>query len=284
MNEHESSKKNREKNNKEYFLLLNKNLINMLSSLLETPTKLLDTEYDHPTVWTSVLNHLKGLIDHYEKKKNKLSELAEIQLGLAKYFDYFSLKWMTQQDQENLNELVTKIIFLSLKLIQPTWGHYLLCGKHEDGACWRGPLGHRFIPTGNLIINGWPILPFKDAINFLFIPKNIILPAGTELVRVIKENKNTPRGNWWILGNLPQTRKKWRSDYAVLEVWNPDDNYVYFELERSLPVWSGYAASQRVSEKGKFLPCILKGGGEQIWLDPQHLPLNLPIQKVPNSF
>jgi len=263
--------------NFESFQELNNDLISHLISCLKAVDNEDNEEWQQPSVWKDVVNNLKDIREFYTKK-NDFIGYAEVQIGIAKYFDFYYTGWMDVGQCDKLKSLVSKImssavVIKSSHSVRPISS----CGAHEDGACVTGSLGKRFETKTDLTNNGWPNLPWEDAESFKIEPKNKALTKGTELFRIVGK-KNSPYGSWWIEGkNLPQIKKYWRSKFAVLTSWNHDDYYVTFEVkDEALNVWKGDAASQKIPKKN----CILKGGAEQIWIDKDDLPKGLKHQDI----
>jgi hypothetical protein len=65
--------------------------------------------------------------------------------------------------------------------------------------------------------------------------------------------------------HLPNSKKDWRSQYAVLKTWNKGTHYVELNTNKTINCWVGLAASQQVP----FEMCILYGGWLQIWIEPK---------------
>ncbi len=224
-------------------------------------------------IWKQITQEQENILKYYREEKHNEAGFAEVQVSLSKNLDYYSATWMNSSQLSRFNQLVSQIVSLSLQMITPFQaGTYVKCGC-QDGACFEGPLGNRFKPTGDLIVKNWPILPAKDAVNFEFHPDIKRLYKGCRLYRVVGAN-NYDTGCWWILDALPNNRTEWRSDLAVPISWNLNNYYVEFAVYEPLKVWMGIAASTRVPKE----KCILKGGGVQVWIDPNDLK-NISLQR-----
>ncbi len=261
-----------EENNYTTLISLSEEIVIYLADLMEGHVGNLDENaLTERNAWKFVVENLKEVNEYYIGEENRdIMGLAEVQVGLAKYFDYCSTRWMPHQQEAELIKLVAEIVAVSLRIIGPQFWTYAGCGRHEDGACIKGPLGHRFMPNGDLSHPKWPILPRRDAANFSARPHPITLSKDETLYRVVGLGNNL-YGNWWIKKDPTlHTKKWWRSGYAVLTSWNSDNFYVAFLLHQSLTVWRGAAASQRVPKTR----CILIGGEEQIWIDPSCIPID----------
>lgn len=261
--------------NNDYGLFeLTKKLISFLKMEIEKNyRKKVENPWDAPEIWKAITNNLFGLLSYYRNNDAELG-LAEVQVGLAKYLDFYSIKWMSDDDRKTLDDSVTRIVKIARDIIIQSGvggSDTAVCGMHEDGACVLDPMRSRFLIDTPLRMDRWPSLPEKDAANFKNKPQNILLAQGTRLYRVIGI-ENTPYGNWWVLDNLPISKKCWRSDCAVLTAWNSDSHYTSFTVDEEMNVWVGAASSQRIPETN----CILPGGAEQVWLGPENM------QKIPS--
>jgi hypothetical protein len=119
------------------------------------------------------------------------------------------------------------------------------------------------LPRKTLSKEGWPDLPGKEAANFNSA-EPITLPPGTKLYRVIEDPAKGAGGYW--SETLPTGRAEWRRDYAVLEQWNGNGQYVEYTVPDGpgLKVWRGETAAQQYDGMNFYLP----GGGQQIWMVP----------------
>jgi hypothetical protein len=117
--------------------------------------------------------------------------------------------------------------------------------------------------------DGWPDLPGREAPNFKDAAA-IELKEGDKIYRIIDSNSN-PAGGYWAR-ELPAGKDAWRSDYAVLEGWNKNGQYVEHVVGRDgLKVWEGAAAGQNIGNGTHF-----SGGGVQIWMPPGTVKTPLP--------
>lgn len=212
--------------------------------------------------------NLTKLIEKY--KDRNVVMLAKFQVGLSKYFDFYSLNWTTAENQETINSLVAEIVNLALQIIRPylkqTTQPITRCGCH-DNACVKDVLGPRYDGQDlNHQDNSgrWPTLPADQAKQFLKMPEARILGKNCHTYRIIGPEGN-PFGSWWLLDCRIDSKSFWREKFAVLKTWNSDEQYVDFSVpeEHGIKVWMGEAASQQVSEN-----CILQGGYIQTWIHP----------------
>jgi hypothetical protein len=245
------------------FFELNRQLVLFISEIIQIGTNELDGAED---VWRNLsvlVANLNDLILYYETT-SAIYDFAGVQVGLAKYFDFSFPELVWVRFQGDLIRRVTSIVLLARKILVslPAPKRFWLtkCGRHEDRACIKAPLGARFAGTSDIVVQGWPDLPAKDAVNFSSNPKHIVLQPGQQLFRVIDKTNNI-YGSWWML-KMPKTRKVWRSDMAVLSMWNLDNYCIELALHEAVHAWHGVAASQQIPKT----QCILKGGGEQLWI------------------
>lgn len=223
-----------------------------------------DIEWKKPRVWMPIIKNIQNNFDYY-KRNDDILNYAQVQIGLARYLSFYYYDWMSDSEKNTVVNFFSRIITSALKITLPSIKSGK-CGKHEDKACILGTLGRR-MPCQDISRIGWPTIPKNDATSFASSPSNIILKPGDELVRVISK-QNNPYGPWWMKRqNLPQTKTKWRSGFAVLRSWNTDNYYASFIVDRKLNAWQGKVASQKIPNR----TCILEGGLQQIWIEPSHL-------------
>lgn len=275
---------NSEKNTIEAnFLKSNEDLISFISDILtDAMNRHLISEADRK-VLLRFKNTLSDLLDFY--KDSDLYSLAEIQIGLAKYFDYEIPISISLIFKKEFSDLIKKIIVYAMQIINKR-GQKIprsqgVCGKHEDRACVIKQLGSRYKGTTDITADTWPTLPLTDAVNFKNNPEHKTLEKGHTIFRIISSDGNC-YGNWWMCG-MPKNRREWRNSMAVLTMWNSDSYFVELKLSDSLKIWQGKAASQRVPKSN----CILNGGGDQIWVakeDLMRLIINPNIKRTPAGF
>ena len=96
-----------------------------------------------------------------------------------------------------------------------------------------------------------------------------IIPPGTKIYRVIAPSSADNSICWMSESEFRKLTSKdeWRRRFAVWASWNNNGEFVTYVVPPGpgLRVWSGPAASQRMSQ------FVLEGGGEQIVLDPATL-------------
>lgn len=244
-----------------------------------------DSKLDQERIMISAMyQNLISIIDYYENNHD-IYGLAEVQVGLAKYFDFYRIESLMFRGMRPFDSLVTKIVVLARDIWMSGQSQrpslpYSVCGKHEDNACVMASLGRRY-EGADLIEEGWPPLPVKEAINFDSVPLAKILQPGVQVFRVIDQTSNK-YGCWWML-SLPKNRRQWRQEMAVLTIWNADNYYIQLTLDSPLHIWQGAAASQRIPKTN----CILQGGGCQIWVaskDVNNILSNPQLNVVPTDF
>lgn len=265
----------------EEFKRENLKLLEEIQSAIDSKEKIIMEEpWNNPAIWEYiVLPNLRKLIDpHINTNSIRLVGLAEFQLGLAKYFDYYSLEW-APNNKSNINNLVAEIVRLAFEILKKLKANFQLlipCRKnHEDYACrkWKYHLPY----YGVCKKNDWTNLKLEEAANFSNKPKGITLPTNTCLRRVISCS-GTPHGHWWFIQSKflynskrydfnPKSKSHWRNKLAVRKIWNSDGHYVEFKVGSSeLKVWAGEAANQKASSN-----CTLPGGDIQIWINTEDL-------------
>lgn len=191
------------------------------------------------------------------------TELAKILISLDKILDLYSLDDFDQKDQNKILRLVRKIVASSTNIINPNKFnltiHISYCGNHEDKACeiCNPNIGH---------YQNLKNLPPSVAINFInnTLTYRRMLKSNSNIIRVIGKN-NSPFGSYWLINKKPNSKKNWRSQYAVLSAWNDGTHYVELKTTEKFDYWIGQAASQAVP----FENCILRGGYLQIWIPPR---------------
>ncbi len=210
-------------------------------------------EWASPEIWkNNVIKNLNNILS------NPQEDLPKMLIGLSKNLDYYSLDWAHEEDKSKIVYLTTKIVIKSSKLLSVTSNQNIIkpCGQHEDDACVSQPLSPR--QNFKTIHYSPPQLPVADAVNFCIGPQQF--KANHILLMRIIGSINNPYGSYWFIGNLPHTKKDWRSRFAVMEIWNKGTHYVTLKFSNS--GWFGYSSSQMVlSQK-----CILTGGGNQVWI------------------
>lgn len=118
---------------------------------------------------------------------------------------------------------------------------------------------------------------------FITIPKRV--DAETKIYRIVPD-KNRGNGSFWFIHSdiTNLTRKKWRSDYAILRMYNPGtetptqgEAYYLYEYNTTPEDigWIGAAAGQQVSYHST---CILEGGGKQVYfLQLKNMPKKIDL-------
>lgn len=94
------------------------------------------------------------------------------------------------------------------------------------------------------------------------------IPEGTILRRVINSS-NPQHARYWWLRDMPANGRRWREDYAVLESWGGNGEWIEFRVPApGLRAWEGRCASMTDTNPssptyGQHLP----GGGTQLLID-----------------
>lgn len=119
-----------------------------------------------------------------------------------------------------------------------------------------------------LVKEGWPTLIYNrgPAYKTFVAAEPVELAPGTKLYRLVDE-KNPDAGGFWAL-KLPDSKTRWRRDYAVKDSWNDDGYYVEHVVgPEGLKAWKGPAAGQRYQKhNGKNF--YLSGGEVQLFITP----------------
>lgn len=220
-----------------------------------------ETLIDQIKEYEDIHSHLKGIFQFYKENQNLFFQYTQLQLGLARFLD-FNLNATPFIDQLNL------ISTLAWKIIQNS------CGQHEDGACVIESIAYTRV-SSNIKHPVWPELPLAHALSFNSPVKPVTLSKDTIIYRIIGKNGHQ-EGHWW-LESKPNSRRQWRSDFAVLTAWNQGTQCVFATVNEELNVWRGETASQAVYPSDTN--CYLKGSGIQIWLDPTDRKLGINDMK-----
>lgn len=232
-----------------------------------------ERKWENQNNLTVLKNHLEFMRSQYSDENSDITNLVEVQIGLAKFVDFY---YINNYRKNRIIILVNSIVGYAATVLQHSITSNFSCAQHEDQACIGGGLGSRYI-SGSLTASNGDVISSVDAINFIMAPQHVILPRSTIIYRVINRTVNNPYGSYWML-DLPGNRKNWRSSLAVLTQWNKNNNYVQLSVPHDTYAWYGLAASQRVIDSNdKIQKCILPGGGEQLWIDP------LRVQSMQNS-
>lgn len=201
------------------------------------------------------------IIQHYFSSPSDVA-LARILISLDKVIDYYSLDVFTKKEQKDVLKLVRSIVKLSTNILSPKNKKFRKtprCGRHEDKACTNSKpsIGH---------FQHIKKLPPYVAINFInnTLTHGEMLTSYNNIIRIIGKN-NSPFGSYWLINKKPNSKKNWRSQYAVLSAWNDGTYYVELKTTEKFDYWIGQAASQGVP----FEKCILRGGYIQIWIPPK---------------
>jgi hypothetical protein len=91
---------------------------------------------------------------------------------------------------------------------------------------------------------------------------------GTKIRRVVT-SKSAKTGEYWLV-ELPESGKRWREDFAVLEDWSKNGFYIEFEVppDARIVAWEGKTATQFQSDLSKRgAGQYLAGGGNQLFID-----------------
>ncbi len=239
-------------NNKESLLSLITQLIFLIRTMIKaTGPKKNEDQWQNPEIWEeNIIKDLESLSKHY-KERDTREDLAEILIGFAKYFDYYSLDWAKPRDRKEFHKKIKNIVSKATKILSGRqYAIFKKCGKHEDTAC--------HLTENNDRHNQ------QHAVNFYPHPIHHTLKPGDKLIRIIGI-KNTPYGSYWFLEkNLPESKEEWRSLFAVLSNWNDGTHYVILTIEKEIQTWRGTAANQKIP----YEKCFLTGGGQQIWIKP----------------
>lgn len=268
----------------EYFLDLNKNLIWGLEDKIKEYRNREGDRKEIEAVEEYLIKKLRQ--DYVEKYKDNIFMLAKYQLGLSKLLDYYSYDWIIDK---KIDKLVTEITVIALNIsyrqVNNNKIKHKCDGLHDDMACEKNVLGRRF-GLREVTLKRWPRLPARDANTFLNRPVPDIIVPGQKLYRIIKDGVNSRQGSFWILeSDLPiKSKKDWRSDFAVLETWNMDNDIVVLNVKKPMYVWVGVAASQQATDE-----CILPGGDfktksdvskKQVWVDRKDIVINENAKEI----
>lgn len=125
---------------------------------------------------------------------------------------------------------------------------------------------------------GWPQISATAAATFKNTPQPIELGPRTKVYRVIDGGEKLDKtGSYWTTTDpRTMTEAQWRSGNAVRGEWNGDGAFVEYEVPAGgsgLKVWAGESAPQWSSDGVS----VLKGGGNQIWVEPGSLTPGKPV-------
>lgn len=197
-----------------------------------------------------------------------------VSVGLSRFLDELLPNWIDNNNIILSLQDITSRANLYLQLNPPAIQSQI-CGHHENGACIKAPLGARCTILSPLIhkFGNFDLIP-NHAENFVSTPRPIKVSKAIKIQRIVNSKKTHIIGHWWKIGHyLPWTKCEWRKKYAVLKLWNDDSWYTDAILNPNMLIWYGRAASQKVvwvDDNNNEIneECILKGGAEQILIDP----------------
>jgi hypothetical protein len=246
---------------------LTEELIKIIKTAIHNPKNEYQNgeEWQKPQNWNNVVKNLGNILTT-TKDKNKLAQQL---IGLAKNLDYYFLGWAGSTHKKKIQNLITSIVIKSSKIISKARLPQVIinaCGQHEDKACIMTALSGRCrkIPRIYRSDDKKNSLPKDHVVNFLATPCLKRALDNLRLYRIYGKT-NSPYGSYWLVGDLPQSRKEWRKLFAVSEKWNKGTHYL--ELYFKSTAWFGLAASQIVPNE----ECILVGGGHQVWIPPNKI-------------
>lgn len=122
--------------------------------------------------------------------------------------------------------------------------------------------------------DGYPDLADPQIASFAKGMKPVTLQGPVKLYRVVSPS-NSGAGSDWMAEDVflaitrsPTPRTDWRKKLAVWPDWNPNGQFVVYELKagEQLKVWKGPASAQ-IKEQGVLPDHHLEGGYEQIKFD-----------------
>lgn len=215
------------------------------------------------------INLLSTVYEEYIEHPQLLGMYFE---NIALHLDSILPGW-EQLPQCELIQYVSTIYLASVRLsFLLSVGIYRgQCGQHEEGACCfarRSPRAYLVKDLGDF--------PHYRASSFINIPRKYRLNKGATIYRVYDSgNKSQRDGCWWMFQSPRNSigNKDIRDKHAILEIWNDISEVAEGRLTKNVYVWRVKASSQNVwvEKNGRiiFHNCILRGGSEQLWLNPQ---------------
>ena len=122
---------------------------------------------------------------------------------------------------------------------------------------------------------GWPKLTDEEITTFAEGLRPVELKGPLRLYRVVGPGNMAAAKDWVSeevfkrLQEAEDPKAAWRRHLAVWPDWNPDGQFVVFDLQpgESIKVWAGPASSQFKPEKLEMEELHLEGGYEQIKFD-----------------
>ncbi|OAN73698.1 hypothetical protein A8B78_18160 [Jannaschia sp. EhC01] len=138
----------------------------------------------------------------------------------------------------------------------------------------------------DVTVTGWPLLPAKEAQNFIANAQAYVLPKGQTLYRVFGGTAGDKGAYWSPAPPAPgSTEAEWRRTNAIEYSWNTGEFVVSYTAEADIHLWKGGVESKPAQDMQKqMLPDYwLVGGGTQFffanWLIPGFKPV--PEGKTP---
>ncbi|PHV13173.1 hypothetical protein [Chitinimonas sp. BJB300] len=130
--------------------------------------------------------------------------------------------------------------------------------------------------------------PLKEAYLTFHDAKPASFPPGTVLYRVLDPNSGDNSICWMTKEMFESLKSKadWRERLAVWRHWNSNGEYVTYTVPPGEPLraWVGPAATQEFKNEKKVVEFTLKGGGEQVVLDPAHLDMSYISKRKPTGW
>ncbi len=240
---------------------------NRLDELINALTEFIDDKFC-----------IKLIADELNKCGRQETELVKLALIIIRNVDYFGVG-NDPRTREEVYNILDKLAHTAAAIINAASMQLppppAQCGQHEEGAC---VMPDQQLPQINGMQqnhNEWPILPMWAATSFIRKPDPIRVNRDCKFYRIIGANNST-HGHWWFIDFYPNRPRSWRQQLAVSTAWNDGTKYTEFIPNTPLKIWSGRAIWQPVPRN----PCILPGGGPQIWLNIDDLPDQLASRNI----
>ncbi|MGQ5523271.1 hypothetical protein ACUHMQ_08430 [Chitinimonas sp. PSY-7] len=143
-------------------------------------------------------------------------------------------------------------------------------------------------PDLNPVVEPGKRHPLKDAYKTFHDAEAVPFPPGTVLYRVLDPNSGDNSICWMTKEMFESLKSKadWRERLAVWRNWNSNGEYVTYTVPPGKPLnaWVGKAATQEMRNSDEVVEFTLKGGGEQVVLDPTHLDINYMSRRKPTGW
>lgn len=114
--------------------------------------------------------------------------------------------------------------------------------------------------------------PMENAYQTFHSIKGVEIPPGEMLYRVLDPSSADNSICWMRKAEYEALKSKddWRRRFAVWKHWNSNGEVVTYTVPpgKTLKVWEGVTASQRLSENSKY---FLEGGAKQLVIEPTDL-------------